>query len=118
MEEEKEITLRSEDILEFLRGIKKYERIVAPLLVITVLALAFYSRTLDIPNLHGYLVSMDDPYIFLRYTNYIVDLGYLPANDTLRYYPNGFDTTREMLLPSYFAAFLYKTLDAITPGID
>ena len=118
MEEEKEITLRSEDILEFLRGIKKYERIVAPLLVITVLALAFYSRTLDIPNLHGYLVSMDDPYIFLRYTNYIIDLGYLPANDTLRYYPNGFDTTKEMLLPSYFAAFLYKTLDAISPGID
>lgn len=97
----------------FLRN--KFVRI---FIFLAVLALAFYARTLNIPRLNGNLVSMDDPYIFLRYTDYLVDIGYIPKNDTLRYYPIGFDTTNEMLLPSYFAAYFYKFLSFIMPNFD
>ncbi|MCW1301377.1 MAG: STT3 domain-containing protein [Candidatus Nanoarchaeia archaeon] len=93
-------------------------KLLKPLLFIIILILAFYTRTLNIPRLNGNLVSMDDPYIFLRYTNYIVDLGYLPRNDTLRYYPMGFDTSSEMLLPSYIAAYFYKFLSFFIPNLD
>ncbi|MBI2109934.1 hypothetical protein HYT58_02045, partial [Candidatus Woesearchaeota archaeon] len=54
-----------------------------------------FIRTAGIQNLQGkYMLSMDDPYIFLRYSEYIAEHGSLMEVDNLRYAPLGIETDK------------------------
>jgi asparagine N-glycosylation enzyme membrane subunit Stt3 len=49
-----------------------------------------------------------DPFLFLRWSKYIVENGSLYMNDVMRYVPLGYDTTRELLLHPYMMAWFHK----------
>ncbi len=51
-----------------------------------------------------------DPFLFLRWAEYIVEHGKLMAIDTMRYVPLGFDTAYEMRLLPYLIAWFHKFL--------
>lgn len=106
------------DIGKIIGYIRKNKRLMTYCLLALLVAMGFTSRIGNIPNFQRtYLISMDDPYIFYRYANYLVENGYIPKNDTLRYHPIGFDTTRELLLPSYVGAGLYFIGRIFSPSI-
>ncbi|MCW1305088.1 MAG: hypothetical protein OH354_04930 [Candidatus Parvarchaeota archaeon] len=113
-EEELELNLDS-----LINLFKKHNKILVYLVLFLFIILTIYSRTRNIPNLEGkYLISPDDPYIFYRYTKMIVENGSLPENDTMRYYPHGFETSRELLVPAYLTAYSYLAAKAILPNIN
>jgi len=113
--ENEEFEIDFNKILSFVKSKKKI--MIYSLLIILLLA-AGYSRTRNIPNLQGkYLLSPDDPYVFLRYSLDIAN-GHLPKNDTLRYYPIGFPTSKENLFMAYLAGYTYKIANSINPSIS
>jgi len=78
-----------------------------PLLVVALLVLAyvlgFWLRSLPKFSYQRVLTG-DDPYVHLRYAEELLKNGSIPLNDTLRYYPQGFDTRYELPLVSWFIA--------------
>ena len=79
------------------------------------LALAFivwfgtWIRTLPMKYLQGkFPISIDDPFIFMRYSEYIVEHGKLMAIDYMRNYPLGFNMGNEVPLVAYVIAYFYK----------
>ncbi len=54
-----------------------------------------------------------DPFLFLRQAKYIVLHGSLPAIDTMRYVPIGFDTARETILLPSMIAYFHKMINLI-----
>lgn len=113
---EEEINIDFEGITNFMT---KHKTILVYSVLIILLLMTFYSRTQNIPNLHDdkyqYLLSPDDPYVFLRYATDIAN-GNLPANDTLRYYPDGVDITHENLGSAYLAGYLLKFVRIFNPS--
>lgn len=103
------------DIGEIINFFKKNKKIVSYVLLAAVVVLGTYSRTLDIPNLNRTILALDG-WVFYRYATYIAEKGYLPINDTMRYYPIGFDTRKETTLNSYFIALLYKLFSPFIPN--
>ena len=89
------------------------------IILILILCAGFYSRTRNIPALDSqYLLSPDDPYIFLRYSNSIAETGSIPANDTLRYYPIGHDTSQENTFIAYLAGYSLNFIKiALSPSL-
>jgi len=79
--------------------------------LVLIISLTAYVRTRDLPNLNGEFLLALDPHVFLRYARDIVEWGGVPLNDTMRYYPSGFDTSRELLMPSYATAAVYYFLN-------
>ena len=49
-----------------------------------------------------------DPFLFLRWAEYIVENGKLYAIDMMRYVPLGHDTTKELLFHPYLMAWFHK----------
>src|SRR3989338_8428157 len=49
-----------------------------------------------------------DPFLFLRWAEYIVEHGSLMALDTLRYAPLGFETRAELVLLPYLIAWFHN----------
>ncbi|MEM2482426.1 MAG: hypothetical protein QW365_04970, partial [Candidatus Nezhaarchaeales archaeon] len=83
------------------------------LLVVLMLGLSYllgvWLRTLPAFSEQQVLTG-DDPYVHLRYAECLLDNGSLPSNDTLRYYPEGFDPRQELLLvPWFIAGFSWLT---------
>lgn len=100
----------------------KHKSLINNLLVYGLLALiiifAFNSRIQNIPHLEGkYLISPDDPYIFYRYANYIATNGHMMENDTMRYYPQGFDTKTENLFVAYVAGYALNFGKSVDPSL-
>ena len=82
-----------------------------PLIVVVLLALAYalgcYLRSL--PKFSDqHVLTGDDPYVHLRYAEELLKNGSVPTNDTLRYYPQGFDARYELPLVSWFIACFSK----------
>jgi len=78
-----------------------------PLIVVALLALAYalgcYLRSL--PKFSDqHVLTGDDPYVHLRYAEELLKKGSIPTNDTLRYYPQGFDARYELPLVSWSIA--------------
>jgi asparagine N-glycosylation enzyme membrane subunit Stt3 len=97
---------------------RKHKTLLVYSLLIILLLMTFYSRTQNIPNLEGkYLISPDDPYVFLRYANDIAEDGKLTANDTLRYYPDGVDAAHERLGSAYIAGYALIAARAFSPEL-
>lgn len=106
------------DLKNFINIFRKKRYLINYLILSVICILAFYSRTLNVPHLERkYMISPDDPYVFYRYSSIIAEKGYLPKNDSLRYYPIGFDTSRELILPSYVAGYAYRILKPVFPDL-
>ena len=110
---ELELDIKFDGVINF---VKKNRTAVIYCLLLVLLLMTFYSRTQNIPALEGkYLISPDDPYIFLRYADDIAN-NKLPSNDTLRYYPEGVDITTENLGSAYVAGYALKFVRIFNPS--
>ncbi|PIX44706.1 hypothetical protein COZ55_00135, partial [archaeon CG_4_8_14_3_um_filter_38_5] len=99
------------DFDELFSKLKKNKTLLIILGLVLIISLTAYVRTRDLPNLNGEFLLALDPHVFLRYARDIVEWGGVPLNDTMRYYPSGFDTSRELLMPSYATAAVYYFLN-------
>jgi asparagine N-glycosylation enzyme membrane subunit Stt3 len=85
-----------------------------------ILILDIYIRTRNIPKLKDittgtWTLGPDlDPFLFLRWAEYIVAHGTLMVHDTMRYVPLGYNTAGEMKLLSYMIAWFYYPISWIT----
>ncbi|MEK6760716.1 MAG: STT3 domain-containing protein [Nanoarchaeota archaeon] len=107
------IEIRKKEIISFLKQKKEW---VTYVLLAFIVFIGVYIRTRNIPGLKDvttgtWTLAPDlDPFLFLRWAEYIVEHGSIMANDTMRYVPNGFDTAFEMKLLSYMIAWFYHFL--------
>ena len=102
---------RKQKIFEFFR--QKWQW-VAYVLLAGIVGIAVWIRTRNVPGLKDvttgtWTLGPDlDPFLFLRWANYIVEHGSLYAMDMMRYVPIGFNTTDELLLHPYMMAWFHK----------
>ena len=108
---EDEFSIR--DISRFYR---KHKNLVMYSLMLLIIIGGFAIRISNLPRLGDQLLGLD-PYLFHRYSEYIVETGSLPQNDTMRYYPFGFNTRDEGNLHSYVNAWAYNILNPIFPSL-
>ena len=115
MEESKELGDRKEKLISFF---KTNKTIVYYLAFLFLLIVGTVIRVLNLKNLKNSPLSIDDPYLFYRYAQYIVEHGKLMALDTMRYVPLGYDTTGERgIIVSYIIAYLYKFFNFFMPSL-
>jgi len=105
------IEKRKEKIANFL---KKQKDWIYYLILGFIVLLSVYIRTRNIPKLKDiatgtWTLGPDlDPFLFLRWAQYIVEHGKLMAVDTMRYVPLGFNTANEKNLLPYLIAWFHK----------
>ncbi|MBI3334440.1 hypothetical protein HYZ97_03050 [Candidatus Pacearchaeota archaeon] len=92
----------------------KKERFAFYPILIWIAWLSIKIRTLNLSGLKdvttgGWTLGPDlDPFLFLRWAEYIVEHGSLMAHDALRYVPLGFQTSGELVLLPYLIAWFHK----------
>ena len=101
-------------IIQFSKDHKK--QIIYSLLIL-ILILSTYIRTLNIESLEGKYPLESDPFLFLRYTKEIAEKGTLNEIDHMRYAPIGYNTSGENTLLSYIMVYLYQFLKLFNPNI-
>ncbi len=120
---EKEIEKRKKDLIKFFK--EKISWIVYGILAV-IIFMSIYIRTLNIPKLKDittgtWTLGPDlDPFLFLRWAQYIAEHGKLFIVDTMRYVPLAnicsgascipVNTSTDMKLLSYLIAWFYKFL--------
>jgi asparagine N-glycosylation enzyme membrane subunit Stt3 len=102
--------------------LKKNPSIISLILLAIITYIGFTIRTKNLPLLTdvatGKLLPLAlDPFVFLRYVNYIVENGSLMAVDTLRYYPLGYTSLEEFSVLSYMIAYSYKIVHIFVPSV-
>lgn len=102
-----ELEQRKEQVLSQLKQKKKW---LIYVLMVAIAWFGYYIRTRNIPLLNGKWLPDVDSYAFLRYAEYIAGHGKIMINDTLRYYPFGFDPRGEFGILSYVIAYLEKIM--------
>src|SRR3990167_6502524 len=113
------IEIRKEKIAKLLKGKEWIYYII--LAVITWIAV--YIRTRNIPRLKDistgtWTLGLDlDPFLFLRWAEYIAEHGKLFVIDTMRYTPLGYDTAGEMKLLAYMINWLYQILSVFNKEV-
>jgi dolichyl-diphosphooligosaccharide--protein glycosyltransferase len=111
MEESELIKERKESITKFL---KKNYSLISYVVLAVLVWIAVKIRTSNLPGLKdittgSWTLGPDlDPFLFLRWTQYIVENGHLMAHDAMRYVPLGFNTAQELALHSYMIAWFHK----------
>ena len=111
MENEALLRERKEKILGFLKI--NYMLIIYILLTVIVIA-SFNIRTSNVDKLkdittNEWTLGPDlDPFLFLRWAEYIDENGSLYSVDDMRYVPLGFETKYELLLHPYMIAWFHK----------
>jgi asparagine N-glycosylation enzyme membrane subunit Stt3 len=101
---EEEISLQ--DIFKL---IKKHQEKLQYVGLAIIVILSYLIRVADMPHMGDGLLGLD-PYLFYRYSLDILRTGSIPLNDTMRYYPDGYDTLTEGVLHSYVMAYIYLIL--------
>ena len=102
-EEDKIIEERKEKLKEFFSKRQIWIYVVLALLVV----FAFWIRTLNTDKLKDistgeWTLGPDlDPFLFLRWAQYIDAHGSIMENDMMRYVPLGYDTRGELFFLSY-----------------
>lgn len=105
------IRIRKDKILNFLK--KRWSWVTYVFLAIVVF-LSVRIRTANLAGLKdittgGWTLGPDlDPFLFLRWSEYIIEHGSLFATDTMRYIPLGYDTRGELLFHPYLMAWFHK----------
>ncbi len=111
--EENVIDERKKKLAGFLSKRKSY---IFYFLLAIIVAVSAYIRTRPIQGLKDvttgtWTLGPDlDPYLFLRWAEYIADHGRLMVVDTMRNVPLGFNTSGEMKLLAYLIAWFHKFL--------
>jgi asparagine N-glycosylation enzyme membrane subunit Stt3 len=106
-----EAAQRKEKLMNF---INKKSNWLAYLLLAAIVFLAVWIRTrnvyglIDVSTGAATLGPDLDPFLFLRWSQYIIEHGSLFANDLMRYIPLGYDTTGEYLLHPYMMAWFHN----------
>ena len=109
--DEQLITQRKQKLFELIS--KKNDWLVYAGLIL-VIFLSLWIRTLNVPGLIDVSTGQPtlgpdlDPFLFLRWSQYIVDNGRLFTNDAMRYVPLGFNTEGEYLLHPYMMAWFHN----------
>ena len=109
--EDELIKIRKDKIIKFLKT--KYNWI-AYILLAFIVFLAVRIRTRNLDKLRDvttgtWTLGPDlDPFLFLRWADYIVEHGKLYAIDIMRYSPLGYNTKNELLLHPYLMAWFHK----------
>ncbi len=109
--EEELMRVRKEKAIAWL---KKNYTYVSYVVLAIIVWLAVRIRTLNLPRLKDvttgtWTLGPDlDPFLFLRWTKYIVENGSLMAVDMMRYAPFGLPTTEEYLFHPYLMAWFHK----------
>tara|TARA_Y100000310_G_scaffold343159_1_gene449525 strand:+ start:40124 stop:42913 length:2790 start_codon:yes stop_codon:yes gene_type:complete len=86
------------------------------IILIFILWLSYFLRTRNLKFLldkttNDFILINFDGFLFLRYAQQILSKGAIMANDVLRYFPYGFDTTKESTFLSYFLVYLFKFMN-------
>ena len=119
---EEAIEKRKEQLKQFLSS-KKGLFILPYVLLAVIVYVGVYIRTRNLPGLKDittgtWTLGPDlDPFLFLRWAEYIVAHGNLMAIDTMRYVPLGFNTAREMKLLSFFIVWFYQFLSIFSKEV-
>lgn len=112
-EENNLIEERKNKLKDFLKNKKSY---IFYIILVGIIALSVYIRTINIGKLKDittgtWTLGPDlDPFLFLRWAEYIVEHGKLMMIDTMRNVPLGFNTSGEMKLLAYLIAWFHKLL--------
>ena len=91
-----ELESRKKKVIEF---VKKKKEWVYYIILSLIIIVSSYIRTRNIPKLKDittgtWTLGPDlDPFLFLRWTEYIIQHGSLMALDTMRYVPLGYNTS-------------------------
>ncbi|MFH1456002.1 MAG: STT3 domain-containing protein [archaeon] len=109
-----EIKRRKEKIKKYFKA-KPYYLVYVGFLIIALFG--YYIRTLNLPYLAKEFPLALDPFIFLRYAQYVNEYGSFPAIDMLRYYPIGWTNFSEFRIITYFIVYLYKFLHLFIPSM-
>ena len=121
--EQKQETLIDKRKDKFLSLFRNNVDISAVIILLLIATYAYNVRTSNVPNLKdvttgNYTLGPDlDPFLFLRWANEIVENGSLAKIDALRYYPLGYETSKETLLLPYSIAYTYKVLHFFNPSV-
>ena len=113
----REIEERKKKLIDFLKRKKDW---IFYLILAFIIFIGTYIRTLNISKLKDittgtWTLGPDlDPFLFLRWAEYIVKNGSLMAHDAMRNVPLGFDTAGEMKLISYMIAWFHNILSALS----
>jgi asparagine N-glycosylation enzyme membrane subunit Stt3 len=87
------------------------------ILLLPILALAWFVRTRNLQLLQGkYLLGLD-PYAFLRYSQEIFQTGSLVTHDMMRYVPWGYALQMNYKFMSYILAYTYKIIHIFAPSM-
>jgi asparagine N-glycosylation enzyme membrane subunit Stt3 len=106
------ISIDREKVVKFLKTDNIYW-----ILMLPVLALAYFVRTRNLPHLQGkYLLGLD-PYAFFRYAQEIVQTGTMVTHDMMRYVPLGYNLRMDYKFVSYVLAYSYKIINTIMPSV-
>lgn len=111
LDDETLIEIRKERILSLLNKRKKF---IIYFLLALVVYVAIFIRVRNISGLKdittgGWTLGPDlDPFLFLRWAEFIVDNGKLMAVDMMRNVPLGYVTSGETRLLSYLIAWMHK----------
>ena len=90
------------------------------LILAFIVFISVYIRSRNIPKLKdvttgNWTLGPDlDPFLFLRWAEYIVEHGKLMAVDMMRYVPRGFDTSYEMKLLPYLIAWFHDIISFLS----
>jgi len=110
-QESEVIEIRKDKIIDF---IKKRYTLLSYVILGFIVWLSVYIRTRNLSDLRdittgGWTLGPDlDPFLFLRWAEYIVAHGKLMIVDMMRYVPLGAQTGNEVLLHPYLIAWFHK----------
>lgn len=118
---QEQVNQKQNDLIEerkerFFGLFKNNISLAAIIILLVIVIYSFNVRTSNVPNLKdvttgNYTLGPDlDPFLFLRWAKDIAEHGSLMKNDTMRYYPLGYDTSAETLFVPYSIAYLYNIL--------
>jgi len=97
-----------------IRSLKENNNWFVYALLAIVVTISVKIRSSNVPGLRdittgGWSLGPDlDPYLFLRWAEYIVEHGKLFAVDSMRYVPIGYETNRELILHPYLIAWFHN----------
>jgi len=101
-----QIEERKENLKNFL---VKNKILLVYLLLIIIIIIGSYIRVQNLPYLEEkYPLSIDDPFIFMRYAQIVDEQGKLPEIDYMRNYPLGYETGKESTLLAYVISYIHK----------
>ncbi len=110
---------RSQQLIKFF---SKRPSLAGFFLMLVTLFVGVIIRIQNLPLLkdittNKYIPLALDPFVFLRYAEYIATHGSLFLVDKMRYYPLGSDVTHLTTFTSFFVVYLYKILSFFIPEI-